>query len=146
MNPTFTLDDHLCFALYGAHQAMGAVYKPLLDPLGLTYPQYLVLITLWDQDAQSVGQIGAKLGLASNTLTPLLKRMERAGLLTRSRSANDERQVILTLTDAGRAMEAQAAHISGCILQASGLGLDGLIDLQTRIRALRDRLGQSLES
>jgi MarR family transcriptional regulator, organic hydroperoxide resistance regulator len=136
------LDDHLCFALYSAHQAMGAVYKPLLDPLGLTYPQYLVLLALWQQDDQTVGQIGAQLGLSSNTLTPLLKRMETAGHLTRTRSAVDERQVRLTLTHAGSTLQDNAQHITGCIFDATGLDAATVIDLQHRIRDLRDRLAQ----
>lgn len=136
------LEDHLCFALYGAHQAMNAVYGPLLEPLGLTYPQYLVLIALWQKDDQTVGQLGTKLGLASNTLTPLLKRMEAAGHLDRSRSLVDERQVQITLSSAGRALETRANHIPGCILSATGLDMAGLNDLHQTIRKLRDSLVQ----
>ncbi len=140
------LDDHLCFALYGAHQAMGAVYKPLLEPLGITYPQYLVLLALWQQDDQTVGHLGAQIGLASNTLTPLLKRMEAAGHLTRTRSSADERQVRLVLTEPGRAMQTRAQHLAGCILAATGLDAHEVTELQQRIRDLRDRLAQSAAS
>jgi MarR family transcriptional regulator, organic hydroperoxide resistance regulator len=137
------LEDLLCFALYGAHQAMGAAYKPLLDPLDITYPQYLVLVALWEENGQTVGRIGAKLGLASNTLTPILKRMEAAGLLIRSRSTADERQVRLSLTEGGRALQARAVTIPECVMKAAGMDMKSLDDLQQQIRNLRDRLAQS---
>lgn len=143
-NVELPLQDRLCFALYGAHQAMGSVYGPLLGPLGVTYPQYLVLLGLWDRDNQSVGQLGAQLGLASNTLTPLLKRMEAAGHVTRKRSTTDERQVIIALTPAGRAMQASALHIPGCIFTATGLTAAAMADLHRQICALRDRLAGHL--
>ncbi|HEX9858789.1 MAG TPA: MarR family transcriptional regulator [Paracoccaceae bacterium] len=136
------LDSMLCFALYSATHAMQHVYKPLLEGLGLTYPQYLVLITLWQQDGQTVGQLGAALQLESNTLTPLLKRMETAGLLTRARDTGDERQVRLTLTGRGRALQARAEAIPACLLERSGLTLEALADLQHRIAGLRDHLRQ----
>jgi MarR family transcriptional regulator, organic hydroperoxide resistance regulator len=132
--------DMICFSLYSATHAMQAAYKPLLDDLGLTYPQYLVLTTLWKQDAQSVGQIGQTLQLESNTLTPLLKRMEAQGLLGRARSSSDERQVKVTLTEAGRALHARAAHIPACILEKSGLTLPALTALRDQINQLRDQL------
>jgi DNA-binding MarR family transcriptional regulator len=144
--PLLSLDDQLCFAIYGAHQAMGAIYKPLLDPLHLTYPQYIVLLALWEKDGQTVGQIGARLGLASNTLTPLLKRMEGAGLLTRTRAKADERQVRLALTETGRAMQDRVAHVGPRIVEASGLDVEGLSDLQKRIRDLRDNLAYTARS
>jgi DNA-binding MarR family transcriptional regulator len=137
------LNDHICFALYGAHQAMSAAYKPLLEPLGLTYPQYLVLLLLWEQEDQTVGGIGGKLGLQSNTLTPLLKRMEQAGFVRRVRSAADERQVRIGLTDAGRALQAASAHVPGCIMKATGLDLAALQGLHQQISGLRDRLQES---
>ncbi len=137
---TLPLNDHLCFALYGALHAMGAIYKPLLDPAGLTYPQYLVLLALWEQDGQTVGEIGARLHLASNTLTPLLKRMESAGLVRRTRNPLDERKVSLTLTPAGQDLQNSMGHVAGCILTATGLDARAVTDLQTRLMALRDQL------
>ena len=132
--------DMLCFALYSATHAMQAVYKPLLDGLGLTYPQYLVLVTLWGKDNQTVGQLGASLHLESNTLTPLLKRMETAGHLTRHRNADDERQVQIRLTDQGRALQPKTQHIPACVLEQSGLSLAAIMALQTQITTLRDQL------
>lgn len=132
----------ICFALYSANHAMQRTYGPLLDEVGLTYPQYLVLITLWGEDGQSVGQIGRALQLESNTLTPLLKRVEALGLVTRTRSVTDERQVIVALTEAGRAMQARVAHIPACIAACSGMTLDALFALRDQVNALRDGLGQ----
>lgn len=130
----------LCFALYSAAHAMQAAYKPLLDPLGLTYPQYLALSALWAEDGQTVGQIGAALMLDSNTLTPLLKRLEQAGWITRRRDSADERQVRLTLTDAGRALGQRAAEVPACFLDSTGLTLDQATVLRADLTALRDRL------
>ncbi|MFN4154491.1 MAG: MarR family winged helix-turn-helix transcriptional regulator [Paracoccaceae bacterium] len=137
---TLTLPDMICFALYSATHAMQHVYKPLLDDLGLTYPQYLVLTALWTQDKQTVGALGRQVQLESNTLTPLLKRLEDRGLITRTRSEADERQVNIALTDQGRALQARAAHIPACVLEKSGLSLDDLTDLRDRITTLRDQL------
>jgi MarR family transcriptional regulator, organic hydroperoxide resistance regulator len=134
------LSDMICFSLYSATHAMQAAYKPLLDDIGLTYPQYLVLTALWQQDAQSVGQIGQTLQLESNTLTPLLKRMEAQGLLTRARSTTDERQVKVALTETGRGLEARAAHIPACILEKSGMTVQSLTALRDQINALRGHL------
>lgn len=146
------LDQQICFALYSASHAMTRLYKPMLDGLGLTYPQYLVLNLLWADEAsedrpadgqvagQTVGQLGQQLRLESNTLTPLLKRMEAAGLILRSRSPQDERQVIVTLTAAGQALRARAEPIPACIFQAAGLSVEALTTLQGQITALRDRL------
>lgn len=140
-----TPPDMLCFSLYAAMHAMQAAYRPLLEPLGLTYPQYLVMSALWGQDGLSVGQIGQALHLDSNTLTPLIKRLQGAGLITRTRSTADERQVLVTLTDAGRAMAQRAADIPACVLKASDLTpmqadilRDRLTDLQKSLRASAD--------
>ena len=133
----------ICFALYSATHAMQRVYQPLLAPLGLTYPQYLVLSCLWDTDNQTVGDLGRMLELESNTLTPLLKRMENQGLLTRARRADDERQVQITLTDKGRALQSHAAPISRCFFDACGLPPQDLTDLRDQITALRHRLAAS---
>lgn len=130
----------LCFALYSAAHAMQAAYKPLLDPMGLTYPQYLALAALWAKDAQTVGQISATLHLDSNTITPLLKRLEQAGYLIRSRDPSDERQVRLTLTDKGHALREQAALVPQCFLDQSGLGQVGAAALRDELSALRDRM------
>ncbi|MDR7124138.1 MarR family transcriptional regulator [Pseudotabrizicola sp. 4114] len=137
---TLALPDMICFALYSATHAMQHVYKPLLDDLGLTYPQYLVLTALWTEDKQTVGALGRQVQLESNTLTPLLKRLEERGLITRTRSETDERQVNITLTDAGRALQARAAHIPACVLEKSGLSLDDLTQLRDQITTLRDHL------
>lgn len=130
----------LCFALYSAALAMQAAYKPLLDPLGLTYPQYLALSALWAEDGQSVGQVGAALMLDSNTLTPLLKRLEQAGWLRRQRDPADERQVRLWLTEAGQALGLQAASVPGCFLDLTGLSRDDAAALRDGLAALRERL------
>lgn len=130
----------LCFSLYSAQQAMQAAYKPLLDPLGLTYPQYLVMVALWHTDGQKVGELGASLGLATNTLTPLLKRIEAAGLITRQRDSQDERQVRVSLTEQGRTLEAQVAEVQQCFLQATKLDIPELITLRDNLSQLRDAL------
>lgn len=130
----------LCFALYSAGHAMQAAYKPLLDPLGLTYPQYLALAALWDRDGQTVGQIGSTLLLDSNTLTPLLKRLEQGGWIARQRNTGDERQVRITLTEAGRALQEKAASVPLCFLDQTGLAPDQAAALRDSLLALRDRL------
>ncbi len=137
------LDQQICFSLYSASLAMSSLYKRLLTPLGLTYPQFITLIALWTQDNQTVGQLGTRLCLESNTLTPLLKRMEQAGLVTRTRDAQDERMVRITLTAAGRAMEGQAQHIPDCIRAATGIDAAALSALTTRVAALRDQVAQA---
>jgi len=139
---SLALDDFLCFALYSAGHAFNRVYKSLLDGLGLTYPQYLVMVALWEEDDRTVGQLGEKLALESNTLTPLLKRLEAMGYLRRARDLDDERQVRLKLAPAGRALRAKAAKIPACILEASGLGAADLRRLNQEIGTLR----RSLES
>jgi MarR family transcriptional regulator, organic hydroperoxide resistance regulator len=134
------LGEFLCFAVYSAHHAFNRVYKPLLDELGLTYPQYLVMVLLWEQDDQTVGSLGEKLFLESSTLTPLLKRREALGHVKRTRDPVDERQVRVRLTDKGRAMREKAREIPGCILEASGLEIDEFRRLQSEIIALRTAL------
>ncbi len=140
-NEWLLLDQQLCFALYSASLAMTKLYKPLLEPLGLTYPQYLVMLVLWQGDGLTVSQLGERLALDSGTLTPLLKRLETQGLVQRLRDAADERRVLLQLTPAGRALQTQAGSIPRVIGQASGCSLDELVDLKTRLRALRQRIG-----
>ena len=142
MPSALPLSNMLCFALYSAAHAIQASYKPLLDEMGLTYPQYLVLILLGTEDNQTVGQLGAALQLNTNTLTPLLKRMEVAGLLTRSRDNADERQVRNRLTELGLGLQEQARTLPQCIKDQSGLSLAAIADLQAQITALRDTLRQ----
>ena len=134
------LDNQLCFALYSASLAMTKVYKPLLHAIGLTYPQYLVMLVLWEQDGAMVSEIGEKLRLDSGTLTPLLKRLEAAGFLTRLRAADDERRVNISLTSAGRALKGPASGIPSCIVEASGCALPDLSALTQQVKALRNQL------
>lgn len=138
------LDHQLCFALYSTSLAMTKLYKPLLDPLGVTYPQYLVMLVLWERDDCMVSELGARLFLDSGTLTPLLKRMEAAGWLERRRDAQDERRVRVTLTAAGRTLRAQAAGIPSCMLQHSQCSLDALQSLSQQIQQLRANLAAPL--
>ena len=134
------LDNQLCFAVYAAAHAFNATYKPLLEPLGLTYPQYLVMLVLWQEDGITVSAIGAQLGLDSGTLTPLLKRLEAAGLVARLRDAADERQVRITLTAAGRALKQKAKGIPKALLCASGLALKDIGALRSRLESLAANL------
>ena len=134
------LDNQLCFALYSTSLAMTRLYKPLLDELGLTYPQYLVMLVLWEKDGLMVSELGERLYLDSGTLTPLLKRLEASGLLARLRDVADERRVHITLSPAGRKLKTQAAKIPGCILTASQCSIPELITLTQQVQTLRDRL------
>ncbi|MGJ7914775.1 MarR family winged helix-turn-helix transcriptional regulator [Massilia sp. LXY-6] len=134
------LDDQLCFALYSTGLAMNKVYRKLLRKLGLTYPQYLVMLVLWERDGVTVSDIGARLFLDSATLTPLLKRLEAAGLLARARSNADERQVVLSLTDAGRALAQQAAAIQEQMLRAAACAPGELAALKRQLEGLRAKL------
>jgi DNA-binding MarR family transcriptional regulator len=134
------LDNQLCFALHSASLAMTKVYKPHLDALGVTYPQYLVLLVLWERDGLAVSEIGERLFLDSGTLTPLLKRLEAQGLVDRKRDPADDRRVLIRLTDAGRTLKQQAAGIPGCILGTTGCSIDEVQELAAGIKALRGRL------
>ena len=138
--PALLLDNQLCFALYSASLAMTKLYKPLLTALGLTYPQYLVMLVLWEQDGITVSQLGERLFLDSGTLTPLLKRLEVSGLLARGRDAQDERRVRLTLTVQGRALRGPAESIPACILQSTQCALPELLALTAQLQRLRDQL------
>ncbi len=138
------LDRQFCFALYSASHAMTKTYKPMLDQLGLTYPQYLVMLVLWEQDAVLVKDIGARLFLDSGTLTPLLKRLEAGGLLTRRRDPDDERQVRIVLSDAGRALKQAAQGIPAQVLCASGQQIDALSRLRSELSQVRDDLFKAL--
>ena len=134
------LDHQLCFALYSASLAMTKLYKPLLDAIGLTYPQYLAMLVLWEQDSPTVSELGERLSLDSGTLTPLLKRMEAAGLVQRQRDPQDERRVRIALTSTGQALRAQAEPIPACILARSHLALNEVQALTHQIQTLRDSL------
>ena len=137
---TVKLDDFLCFAIYSANHALNRVYKPLLDEIGLTYTQYIAMVTLWEQDNRTVGSLGEKLFLESSTLTPVLKRLEGLGLIARTRDKTDERQVRVQLTATGRALQARAKAIPPCILDASGLEVEELARLKEEIATLRSSL------
>jgi MarR family transcriptional regulator, organic hydroperoxide resistance regulator len=139
-DPALLLDNQLCFALYSTSLAMTKLYKPLLEELGLTYPQYLVMLVLWEEDGPMVSELGERLYLDSGTLTPLLKRLEAAGLIARVRDTQDERRVHITLTAAGRKLRARAQKIPGCVRTASQCSLGELMQLKQQLRGLRDRL------
>lgn len=142
--PSLRLDDQLCFALYSTSLAMNKAYRKLLAPLNLTYPQYLVMMVLWERDDLSVSEIGARLFLDSATLTPLLKRMEVSGLIQRVRASADERQVIVTLTPAGRALKQEAAGIPEslfCVMQCEP---SMLIAIKQQLEMLRDQMNAAV--
>ena len=139
-DPPLQLGNQLCFAIYSAAHAFNRVYKPLLDRLGLTYPQYLVMLVLWERDGVPVKDIGERLFLDSGTLTPLLKRMETAHLLKRTRSVEDERQVLISLTTQGQALREKARAVPQAILAASACSLGELSAMKNELIALRDRL------
>ncbi len=134
------LDHQLCFALYSTSLAMTKLYKPMLDEMGLTYPQYLAMLVLWEHDGVAVSELGERLHLDSGTLTPLLKRLESAELVTRLRDVQDERRVLIRLTAAGRKLKARAARIPGCVLDASQCSVAEAVTLTRQVQALRDRL------
>src|ERR1700733_12461455 len=143
-DPLLQLGNQLCFAIYSAGHAFNRVYKPLLDRLGLTYPQYLVMLVLWERDDIPVKEIGERLFLDSGTLTPLLKRLELADLIKRTRSTEDERQVLIALTSKGRALQEKARTVPQSILAASACSVSELSALKNDLVALRDRLNAAL--
>lgn len=138
MSAPLPLDQQLCFSLYSASMAISRAYKPMLDALGITYPQYLVLHALWEEDGRTVGAIADRLGLESSTVTPLVKRLESAGLVARARNPNDERQVQVSLTKAGRAIREQCGCLGEALLAKSGMTVEQLGKLNRRVQALRD--------
>lgn len=143
MHESLRLGHQLCFALHAASRAMTQAYQPLLEPLGLTYPQYLVLLVLWERDGCLVKEIGARLDLDSGTLTPLLKRLETQGLVVRERQAQDQRQVRIRLSPAGRALERKAASVPramACRYGGSSGDIGSVIRLREVLDALRARL------
>jgi DNA-binding MarR family transcriptional regulator len=139
--PSVALDDQLCFALYSASRAVTARYRPVLDQLGLTYPQFLVLMTLWEHDDQNVREISDRLDLDSGTMSPLLKRLDAAGLVTRERSAADERQVRVRLTDAGRALQQPACGVSAMMIDALALDVEQFAALKRQLEEITERVG-----
>ena len=138
------LDNQICFAIYSTAHAFNRVYKPLLDRLGLTYPQYLVMLVLWERDGVPLKDIGERLFLDSGTLTPLLKRLEAAELLKRTRSIEDERQVLIALTSKGQALKEKARAVPEGILASSACSLAELSSIRNDVVALRDRLNAAL--
>lgn len=134
------LDQQFCFALYSTSLAMTKVYKPILSELGLTYPQYLVMLVLWEHGELAISDLGARLTLDSGTLTPLLKRLESAGLVLRERDAKDERRVLVSLTESGRALRASAAGIPEKLVCAMQCSVDEIQALTTRLHGLRSTL------
>ena len=134
------LDGQLCFSLYAANMAVNRTYKPMLDQVGLTYPQYLVLSTLWERDELTVSAIADRLSLESSTITPLVKRLELAGFLTRERNPKDERQVIVSLTAQGRSLNEKTACLTNTLLEKSGLTPEQLTKLNGQVKKLRDAL------
>ncbi len=141
------LDQQLCFALYSSSLAMTKLYKPLLEPLGLTYPQYVAMLVLWEGDGITVSQLGDRLQLDSGTLTPLLKRMEAAGLIQRRRAAEDERRVDISLSEAGLALKRRAQEIPPQLACAAACSLEELSSLTRRLHELRQQLsGAELSS
>ena len=156
--PSIRLDDQLCFMLYATSRAIQQMYRPALDSLGVTYPQYLVLLVLWEQDDMPVGAIGRRLMLETGTLTPLIKRLEAAEMVTRTRDSQDERVVRVRLTDKGRGLQPHAStvpqHLVDCLVTAAGankpnafggvrLDADGLADLRERLRGLLQLLNEA---
>src|SRR3954465_6021931 len=138
--PSVALDDQLCFALYAASRAVTARYRPMLEAIGLTYPQYLVMMLLWEADHQTVGQLGARLALDSGTLSPLLKRLTAAGLVTRHRRIEDERSGSISLTPARLGPPDKALPISEAMIAAIGMAQGEFDDLKKQLRLVTERV------
>ncbi|MCQ4313161.1 MarR family transcriptional regulator [Pseudomonas stutzeri] len=134
------LDNQLCFALYSASLQMTKTYKPLLQSIGLTYPQYLAMLVLWERDGLTVSEISARLLTEPGSLTPLLKRLEAEGLISRTRSNTDERVVELHLTDAGRALKQRAKDFPSCMVECTGQSPEALLALRNQLVSLRSAL------
>lgn len=138
--PQLPLDEQLCFSLYATSIAVNRLYKPMLDRLGITYPQYLVLHTLWEEDGRTIGSIADRLALEPSTVTPLAKRLEAAGFVTRERDPADERQVRIRLTDPGRALRDESRCLAQAVVERSGMGIDELRRVTAEVQALRRAL------
>ncbi len=134
------LDSQLCFSFYSTSIAINRLYKPLLDGMGITYPQFLVLSTLWEQDERTIGEIAERLALESSTVTPLVKRLEQAGFLARRRNTADERQVHVSLTDTGRALKSRTKCLKDRMLSKSGMTMERILQLNADVQALLNAL------
>nr|WP_321982077.1 MarR family transcriptional regulator [uncultured Cohaesibacter sp.] len=143
MTDIMPLDRQLCFSLYSASLAMTQFYKPLLEPLGLTYPQYLIMLILWEHDGVSLKDIGTKLGQKSGALTPVLKRLEQDGLVERVRDEKDERALNIRLTEKGKDLRTEAAKVGPCVAEACGMPIPELVELKAKLEALRKNLLQA---
>jgi DNA-binding MarR family transcriptional regulator len=137
---TMVLRDQLCFSVYSTSIAINRLYKPLLDPLGLTYPQYLVLGTLWEENGRSIGAIAERLALEPSTITPLVKRLEQAGFVSRHRNSSDERQVHVHLTKKGNDVRLQTRCLKEAMLKKSGMSAEQIIRLNQEVQRLLDAL------
>lgn len=142
--PRLNLADFLCFSIYSANLAFGKAYKPLLDQRGITYTQYIAIVALYDQDHQTVSSLGEKLFLESNTLTPILKKLESLGYVTRRRDPDDERQVVVSLTEGGRELREQSFELE--LASATGLTVDEMRTMQKGIAKLRDNLREHVRA
>ncbi|ACD18521.1 MarR family winged helix-turn-helix transcriptional regulator [Paraburkholderia phytofirmans] len=138
------LSDFLCFAVYSANLAFGKAYKPILEELGLTYTQYITIIALWEEDNQTVSSLGEKLFLESNTLTPILKKLEAAGYVERQRDPEDERQVRVGLTKSGRRLREKGLNMD--LVEATGLAPDEFSKVQKAIVTLRNNLVKAVQN
>lgn len=134
------LSEFLCFSIYSAGHALTQFYRPILEAIGLTYPQYLLMVSLWAKDDQIIKDLGSALFLESSTLTPLVKRLEAAGFVSRRRDQQDERQVRVKLTDEGRALKSKALKMPKCIQAAVGLSKDSVMEIQAAVAGIRDQL------
>lgn len=141
--PVTTLDDLLCFDLYAASRAVTARYRPLLEPLGLTYPQYLVMVVLWEGTPVTMSELGARLHLDSGTLSPLVRRLQDDGLVAKRRRTEDERSVEISLTAQGRALRRRAARVPQQMGRAMGLDEDGFAALRTVLQQLTDNVAST---
>ena len=140
MSHDLPLEDQLCFSLYATSMAISRIYKPLLDELGITYPQYLVLSALWEEDGRAVGAIAERLSLESSTITPLVKRLEAAGLVTRARRADDERRVLVSLTERGRSLKDESRCLGETLFERSAMTPVELMGLNRQVLRLRAAL------
>lgn len=146
MTYELTLEDQLCFSLYATSMAINRVYKPLLDELGITYPQYLVLNVLWEDDGRSIGAIANRLTLEPSTITPLVKRLEAAALVTRMRDPEDERSVLVSLTERGRELNVESRCLGETLFARSGMEAEELIALNREVKRLRKALTKNPEA
>ncbi len=137
------LDSQLCFSFYSTSIAINRLYKPLLDGMGITYPQFLVLSTLWEEDGRTIGEIAERLALESSTVTPLVKRLEKAGFLARRRNAADERQVHVRLSESGRALRVRTQCLKDKMLSKSGMTMEQILRLNADVQALLNALTQA---